>query len=207
VPGEEMRKLIFILLIGLMSGVAWAEKTKSLTAEEYCSIENGCPEDKCDADIGCAQQLFGGGGCVPELQGCSIKDPGLSLDYIQITREQAQECVYAYIDSQRTEHPEFKLVNKKAGYADPAEKVEHCIYLLCSPEMKEKLFENNSYFYSVTLEWLDIRDISDLDLENKLGLSDTDSLDVKSKVWNFSGSNSVFVVGAQKCDVYPAHGL
>lgn len=78
---------------------------------EYCSMENGCPNDKCYISTGCADDSGEIGGCVAGDTECLYKDSVLKTNYIEITAREAKECVREYIKQNKDSYIKLQYVD------------------------------------------------------------------------------------------------
>lgn len=73
----------------------------------YCSMENGCPNDKCNRITQCGKGNGTGTGCAVGETTCEYKDSVLKENYKQLSYNQIKNCVQNFINTNRGVYPIF----------------------------------------------------------------------------------------------------
>ncbi|MBI2326849.1 hypothetical protein HYU92_00875 [Candidatus Curtissbacteria bacterium] len=110
--------ILILVVIGLLvtGGIFYFIHSRSISRQilytnpvpnvlfSYCSMENGCPKDKCNLAAYC-----GGGsdnfGCVLGGYTCEYKDLYLKDEYKEVTPEQAKQCVKDFVAENQIVYP------------------------------------------------------------------------------------------------------
>ncbi len=120
--------------------------TIQATTDNYCSMANGCPIDKCKVVTRCASG-GAGTGCVPGPTTCEYKDLYLKGDYKEISFANARHCVNDFVNKNSNAYPTLK--NLVIDEGNSSKESSNCSPLL---ENDSKFNKDDRFCYFMAMQ-------------------------------------------------------